>query len=101
MKVANFNEFRKTAAKVIKSARKLVDHEAERMHEYSVFADNLISLQTTYEYGISPELGGSLGNYAGLWKKLGDLRAEMVCSPPESLFFYPSPSLFPLHSPLD
>lgn len=81
VKIANFNDFRKTATKVIKSARKLADNEAERLHEYSVFADNLINLQTTYEYSISPELGGALGGYASLWKRLGDLRSEMVNAP--------------------
>lgn len=78
VKVANFNEFKKAATKVIKSARKIAEHEAERLHEYSSFADNLMNLQSSYEYSVSPELGGALGNYAGLWKKLGDLRSELV-----------------------
>lgn len=76
--MANFHEFKKTATKVIKTARKIVEHEAERLHEYSVLADHLMTLQTTYEYYVSPELCGALGSYASLWKKLGDLRSEMV-----------------------
>eukprot|EP00026_Physarum_polycephalum_P001752 Phypoly_transcript_01754.p1 GENE.Phypoly_transcript_01754~~Phypoly_transcript_01754.p1 ORF type:complete len:1009 (+),score=124.58 Phypoly_transcript_01754:82-3108(+) len=78
VKVEHFNEFRKTAAKVIKSARKLVEHETERLHEYASFAENLYGLQTAYECGVSPELGGAFGNYSNLWKKLGDLRSEML-----------------------
>lgn len=53
----NFNEFRKTAAKLIKSARKMAEHEAERMREYSIFSDHLVKLQASYEHSVSPELG--------------------------------------------
>lgn len=79
IKIDSFNEFRKSALKVIKSARKLADHEADRMHEYNIFADNLTHLHATYDWSLSPELGGAFSSYGHMWKRLGELRTEMVC----------------------